>query len=191
MRNKGGRPTKLTPKLQEEICKAIRAGNYIETAAAFAGISKSTLYEWLKRGAREKERLAKNPRAKIKKSEAPFVEFSDAVEKALAASEVRDVMLIGKAAETQWQAAAWRLERRFPERWGRREKLALEHTGKDGGPIESVNIHRIDLSRLTDEELETLENIVDKLADEGGNQTRMGTSEADSLYDLHEEELSS
>lgn len=191
MRNKGGRPTKLTPKLQEEICKAIRAGNYIETAAAFAGISKNTLYEWLRRGAREKERLAKNPRAKIKKSEAPFVEFSDAVKKALAAAEVRDVMLIGKAAETQWQAAAWRLERRFPERWGRREKLALEHTGKDGGPIESVNIHRIDLSRLTDEELETLENIVNKLADEGGNQTRMGTSEADSLYDLHEEELSS
>lgn len=125
MSNKGGRPTKLTPELQEEICKAIRAGNYIETAAAFAGISKNTLYEWMKRGAREKERLAKNPRAKVKKSEAPFVEFSDAVEKALAAAEVRDVMLIGKAAETQWQAAAWRLERKFPERWGRKERLEV------------------------------------------------------------------
>lgn len=28
-------------------------------------------------------------------------------------------MLIGKAAENQWQAAAWRLERKFPDRWGR------------------------------------------------------------------------
>lgn len=125
MSKKGGRPTKLTPELQEEICKAIRAGNYIETAAAFAGISKNTLYDWMKRGAREKERLAKNPRAKVKKSEAPFVDFSDAVEKALAAAEVRDVMLIGKAAETQWQAAAWRLERKFPDRWGRKERLEV------------------------------------------------------------------
>lgn len=131
MRNKGGRPTKLTPELQEEICKIIRAGNYIETAAAYVGISKNTIYDWMRRGAREKERLKKNPRAKMKKSEAPFVEFSDSIEKALAYAEVRDVAIIGKAAETQWQAAAWRLERKFRDRWGRNdfkdhEKLEIQ-----------------------------------------------------------------
>lgn len=153
---KTGRPTKLTSEIQNKIVTAIRAGNYIETAAAYAGISKNTLYDWLKRGAREKERLERNPRARIKKSEAPYVEFSDAVEKAMAEAEIRDVAIIAKAAEENWQAAAWRLERKYPERWGRREKI--EHVGKDDGPIETVQ--RLDLSALSDEELNYLEHLI-------------------------------
>jgi transposase len=107
----GGRPTKLTPALQDKIVQAIRAGNYMETAAAYAGIHKDTLYAWLKRGARERS------------PHSPYRQFSDAVEKALAEAEVRDVALIAKAAEREWQAAAWRLERKFPDRWGRRERV--------------------------------------------------------------------
>lgn len=125
---KMGRPTKLTPEVRKNIVDAIQAGNYIETAAAYAGISKPALYDWLKRGAKEKQRLAKNPRARILKEEAIYVDFSNAVEKALATAEVRDVLIIGRAAEEQWQAAAWRLERKFPDRWGRR-KLDIEHSG--------------------------------------------------------------
>jgi len=126
------RPTKIINKeIVAKIVKAIRAGNYIETAAAYAGISKNTLYDWLRRGEREKQRLATNPRSKMRKSEAPFVEFSDAVERALAEAEVRDVTIIAKAAETQWQAAAWRLERKFPDRWGRRKlDIDLDQVGK-------------------------------------------------------------
>jgi hypothetical protein len=41
-----------------------------------------------------------------------------ALEQADAQAEVRDILLIGKAAQTNWKAAAWRLERRFPDRWG-------------------------------------------------------------------------
>lgn len=157
-----GRPSKLTPKIQEEILRVIKSGNYIETACAYVGINKSTFYEWLKRGAREKDRVEKNPRAKVRKSEKPYVDFSNAVEKALAQAEIRDVAIIGKAAEENWQAAAWRLERKFPERWGRKEKYALEHTGKDGGPIETSHTEQIDLSNLTDKELEQLERIIAK-----------------------------
>jgi hypothetical protein len=101
-----GRPTKLTPEVQKKIVDAIRAGNYMETAAAYAGISKDTFYRWLRRGARARNGIYKN--------------FHDAVEKALAESEVRDVMIIANAAATDWKAAAWRLERKFPERWGKK-----------------------------------------------------------------------
>jgi transposase len=120
------RPTKFSNEIKHKIITAIRAGNYIETASAYAGISKNTLYDWLRRGEREKQRVEKNPRYKIRKSEQPFVDFSDAVEKALAEAEVRDVAIIAKAAEEQWQAAAWRLERKFPDRWGRK---VIEHKG--------------------------------------------------------------
>lgn len=157
-----GRPSKLTPEIQQELVKIIAAGNYIETAAAYVGINKSTLYDWLKRGAREKQRLENNPRAKMRKSEAPFVEFSNAIEKALAQAEIRDVAIIGKAAEENWQAAAWRLERKFPERWGRKDKQSIELTGKDGNPIEMVSIEKLDLSNLTDEELMLLERIINR-----------------------------
>lgn len=104
-----GRPTKLTPELQKKIIDAIRAGNYMETAAAYAGISKDTFFRWLRKGARAKSGIYK--------------EFHDAVEKALAEAEVRDVMIIANAATSDWKAAAWRLERKFPDRWGRKESV--------------------------------------------------------------------
>jgi hypothetical protein len=100
-------PYKLTPEVHDRIVAAVRAGNYIETAAAFAGISKETLYQWLKSGARA--------------DSGPLREFVDAVHQALAAAEVRDITLIGKAAEKNWQAAAWRRERMAPQRWGMRK----------------------------------------------------------------------
>ncbi len=119
---KPGRPTNLTPEVQEEVCNAIRAGNYMETAAAFAGIDKTTLHDWMRRGAREIDRLEKDPKATPNKDEAKFVEFRHSVKKALAEAEIRDVLTIGKAAEGgQWQAAAWRLERKFPDKWAKRE----------------------------------------------------------------------
>jgi hypothetical protein len=59
--------------------------------------------------------------------EAGLREFSDAVERAVAEAEARDVALIARAAEKNWQAAAWRLERRAPARWGRREQIDLKH----------------------------------------------------------------
>ena len=117
-----GRPTKLTSELTEEIAQYLRAGNYIETTAARVGINRDSIYEWLKRGAKEQERLSKNPRARLRKREAIFVEFSDTVKKAQAQSEAMLVGLIGKAAQKNWTAAAWRLERKYPDKWGRTER---------------------------------------------------------------------
>lgn len=121
---------KLTPALSDKIIGYLRAGAYIETAAAAAGISKQTLYNWLRRAADEDE---KDPR---------FAAFAAAVEESQALAEVRDIALIGKAAETQWQAAAWRLERKSPERWGRKDRVEL--SGKNGGAIE----HRVSTDDL-------------------------------------------
>ena len=117
-----GRPTKLTKELTEEVAKYLRAGNYIETTAALVGINRDSIYEWLKRGAAEQERLMKNPRARLRKREEIFVEFSDTVKKAQAQSEAMLVGLIGKAAQKNWTAAAWRLERKYPDKWGRTER---------------------------------------------------------------------
>lgn len=101
-----GRPSKLTPDIQARIVSAIRAGNYIETAAAYVGISKTTLYKWMRDGARAKSGKKK--------------EFMYAVEKALAVAEMNAVATVKVASDKTWQAAAWHLERSHPDRWGRR-----------------------------------------------------------------------
>ena len=74
-----GRPTKLNEDITEEIVKAIKLGNYLETAAAYVGISKSTLYDWLRRGKREIERVEKDSRRKVKQDEQIYVDFSNSV----------------------------------------------------------------------------------------------------------------
>lgn len=104
------RVLKLTPSLATRIVGFIRAGSYVETAAAASGISKTTFYEWLKRAA---------------SGEQPFLSFAEQVEEAQAMAEMRDLALIGKAAERDWTAAAWRLERKFPDRYGTRARDEL------------------------------------------------------------------
>lgn len=126
----------LTDEVQERICSALRAGNYQETAVRYAGVSESVYYKWLKMG---RDAMDKEDRTPL---EARCVEFVDAVEKARADAEVRNVHHIQQAAQGgTWQASAWFLERSFPARWGRREKV--EHSGPDGGPITLQGLARL------------------------------------------------
>lgn len=119
-----GRQSKLNSDIAEKICALIRAGNYIETAAAYVGIHKETIYDWFRKG-------ADRPRSKYRR-------FADAVGRAVAESEMRDLAKIGTAADTgAWQAAAWRLERRFPDRWCRKDRVTQEVSGPGGKPIQT------------------------------------------------------
>lgn len=120
-----GRKTDLTPEMEARVAQLLKAGNYFETTAVLVGKSKVTLYSWIRRGRKERRRLEVNPKAKESRSEAPFLAFLNAVEKAQAHAEVVDVAAISAGARVSWQAAAWRLERKFPERWGRRSHLKV------------------------------------------------------------------
>jgi hypothetical protein len=124
-----GRPTKLTAELKEAICEAVRGGNYIETAAAMCGVSKQVLYTWMKAGARDED--------------AAHVAFLDAVRKAQADAEGRNVALIAKAGQTQWQASAWFLERSQPKKWGLRVRVHV---------VEELSGFLEELSRVLPEE---------------------------------------
>jgi transposase len=105
-KKKVGRPTKLTPNLQDEIVDLLKAGNYIETTCAVVGINKTTFYQWLKRG-----------KSSIRSTK--YTIFRDVVTKAMAFAEARLVALITRAAEKNWSAAVWILEHKYPERWGK------------------------------------------------------------------------
>jgi transposase-like protein len=126
------RRSKLTPETQQAIINALNSGNWLETAAHYAGIASATLYNWLDRGRIERERIDADEEPY--ESESAYVEFLEAVEKARSQAQVRAVGLIQKAAiDGTWQAAAWFLERSDPQRWGRYGRV--EVTGANGGAV--------------------------------------------------------
>jgi hypothetical protein len=125
MPHPGGRPTELTPQLIAEVAKVLPTCLYRETVADYLGVDRSTFWRWVKRGNREIRRLRKKG-TKPRQSEAIYVEFCNAIKKALAEGEIFDLDIIKKASEKNWQAAAWRRERRNPERWGRKDRMDQE-----------------------------------------------------------------
>lgn len=110
-----GRPTKLNREVIDRLLLAVRNGSTLETAAALAGVDQSTLFRWIQRG---------------KMGQAPYAQFVVDLEQALAVAEIRDLTRIRRAAERGvWQAAAWHLERRWPERWAAVRKSVIRHEG--------------------------------------------------------------
>lgn len=112
-----GRPTKINQDVINRILALVRVGNYVETAASAAGISKETLYAWLRLGATQQTGLAR--------------EFSDALVKAAGEAEAIALTRVASAAGEHWQAAAWMLERKHPDRWGRRDTLRLQKVAEE------------------------------------------------------------
>lgn len=102
-----GAAPKLTRELADQLVALLRAGNYIAVAVRAAGISRPLFYQWLDRGASDAP------------EDAEYAELRERVDEAKAHAEARSVAAIANASRDNWQAAAWLLERMYPERWGR------------------------------------------------------------------------
>lgn len=111
-----GRPSELTPEIVAQVGPLLRRVLFVETVADQIGVDRITFRRWLKAGGREARQRdrGKDPDPKLDL----HVELCSAVKKALAESQGGYVELIAAAATQQWQAAAWTLERRWPEQWG-------------------------------------------------------------------------
>ncbi len=66
-------------------------------------------------------------------------------------------------AKVRIAARQWRASKLAPKKYG--DRTQLEHTGRDGGPIQYQ-----DLSKLSDEELDQLERLSAKISSAGGGQ---------------------
>lgn len=138
-----GRPSKLTPELQQQIVQLITAGCYPEVAAGACGISRTTFYEWMQRAAGEHpDRPATDE----------LLAFADAISEAVDKSEARLVLRLAEYIEGRrkgkrkpWVksrigtgqviAMQWQLSRRFPDRWGARPpalNVGVMPTGGEG-----------------------------------------------------------
>lgn len=127
-----GRTPKLVadPEIINKLVNALRAGNYMEHAADYAGVHVSTVYRWLEKGGAELERREQG--LKPDKAFDQLCELSEAVKKAKGEAVVRAMALIQNAASSgTWQASAWFLERTQPSFFGRKTEIV----GEGGGPV--------------------------------------------------------
>jgi hypothetical protein len=113
--------------VQDRICTAIRAGNYYRAACRYGGIDYANFRVWMLKGGRAKG--------------GKYREFHDAVLSAEADAEVAVVALWRQQCPTNWPACRDFLARRFPKRWGPRDKHQHEHQGGLAVLVEEVIVH--------------------------------------------------
>jgi transposase len=134
-RNARGRPTKLTPELQEQFLANLANSLYVETACAMTNIHKSVFYDWMQLARSAVERIKKNPddpSAQPTVKETTLINFMAAIERVMEEKQSRLISVIeAAAARGFWQSAAWLLERRWPERYA---------TRRSEGEV-NVNVH--------------------------------------------------
>src|SRR5262249_59873594 len=101
MAHPGGRPTALTPQVLEDVRRLLPTCLYIETVADFIGLDRSTVRKWLKRGAKEHQRLSRNKRAKPRQPEPFYMKWSLTYRKPLPEGLIYNLGTSKKAAPTQ------------------------------------------------------------------------------------------
>lgn len=98
-----GAPSKFTTERAESILNAIAHGCTREAAAGAGGITRVTLWRW------------------IEGDET----FRNEVEKAEARAEAAFTIAVAQAVPKNWQAAAWWLERRKHQAYGRKDSVEM------------------------------------------------------------------
>ena len=131
-----GRPSRLNAEIQEKIVSAIRAGNYANVAAAYAGINVGTFYEWLQKGRAQQS--------------GKYAEFHDAVKLAESQAEIRAVAMVQRHMDDNWAAAMTYLERKHPDRWGRRDRLSVEIENKQS-LSDLLGLSKDDIDQVVDQ----------------------------------------
>ncbi len=128
-----GRPSKLTDETVEKLVEMIELGATYAHACNYAGVSYDSFNSWRNQG-----KNAKNGK---------YLKFLNIIKKAEGNATRKWLKVIEDAAEESrnWVAAAWLLERRYPDDFGKQIRQK----------VESRNIN-YDISELTEEQLKRL-----------------------------------
>lgn len=101
----------LTSAIADRLVEATSKGLIRKVAARCAGISPETFYKWLRLG---------------RKGIEPYAQLVQRLKEAQSRGEMELVDIIKMHAADTWQAGAWLLERRYPERYALKQKISHE-----------------------------------------------------------------
>jgi hypothetical protein len=126
--------SRLSPEVREQIGRVLASGCSLEVAAVSVGVSRRTVQSWLATG-REAEELQRSG-VRLSRRQRQCLELLEVERRARADLRVRALTSIQRSAlNDNWQAAAWLLERLFPDEYGKQK--AGPHPG--GRPVGSVS----------------------------------------------------
>ena len=136
-----GRQTKLTPEMIEKLTTFVAEGNYYQTACYAVGIDESTFYKWLEHGRQDYESGTESLSVELIKA----IKRAEAIAEAERVTRIRQAGIGGQVSrrvtrtkrdgteeteETfqlpQWLADITFLERRHPDRWGRKDRTRVD-----------------------------------------------------------------
>jgi len=117
-KSNAGRETKLNKEMIDEITGFIELGFTIKDTCEAVGIEQSTFFNWKNQGKRDRENGIKSE----------FLEFLESIKKGK--HKIKQLMLskIVQAANENWSAAAWWVERNFPEDYSLKPELRQKKT---------------------------------------------------------------
>ncbi len=115
---KNGRPTLLNDGMIAALSDVIAKGNYLTTACQLCGIHETTLNGWLHQANDDL----------VAGKETGFTKLFFALKEAEAQAEANLVAVVREAAEVkrEWIPAITFLERRHPDRWGRKDRTRID-----------------------------------------------------------------
>lgn len=137
-----GKPRMI--KIGDAIVERVAAGLPVELAAESVGVGKEMVWEWLRRGKGQDKQRAKAP---------VYARFAEALTRARGRCAGSLIVELRKWAGKDPRVIMWMLERRFPEHFGRSDKLAVQAT--HGIDPQTVALMRR-VPTMTDEELDAL-----------------------------------
>lgn len=145
----------MKPGIAVRLLEVLETGAGRVASAAEAGITDDTIRHWEQRGF---EAWTKRLRDEtLNDRERTFADFYEQLRRAEAKPKTHMLGLIHKAAEGDWHAAAWLLEKLFPKEFGK----AIDIRAKVEGEVTAKH----DLSRLSLKQLKALKAIQQTLTE--------------------------
>lgn len=138
--NKRGQPTKL-PAVRDDLLQAIRLAHSVKLSCQYVGIDPSTYHNWIRRGHQEQTNIDKgnNPNP----TEAQYLDFFHDAQRARAHNAMRRLARIDKAAaDGDWRADAWALERMYPDVFAQQQRHKIDGEVEVSGNVTADSMNR-------------------------------------------------
>lgn len=156
---------KLCEAIIDDVAELVGKGNFIKTACAAVGISYPAHYRWMQKG---------------RDGIAPlYVKYYQAITKAEADAEINAVNAWRKEIPHDWRAAKDFLTTRFNKDWGKQGTVTVQHQGSVHQDMLSSGL---DFTKLTDEEVDQLEQLIRKATVVGSNPSGESVPASKQLY---------
>ncbi len=128
-------PRKLNPGMIQALSEVIAKGNYATVACQLCGISEDCFYSWLEQSREDQENG-------LTSENSLYLRLAESLKRAESQAEAELVNVVRESAtvKKEWLPAMTFLERRHPDRWGRKDRTRVDINEKKSITITHVEV---------------------------------------------------